>query len=101
MAGAETYANPESSSDHKTHTKLDTPFSCVADPEGVPVSIRSSLDWEEVNTLDATFLGVDVVARATRAGVAIPGGTYSGLCSSSEPIPSHAAGATDFERPHS
>ena len=47
---------------------------------------------------DTTFLGVAFGARAARAGVAVPGGTYSGSCSSSEPITIWADGALDFER---
>ena len=46
-------------------------------PEAVPVSVRSSYDSEAVTTLGATFLGVALVARAARAGVAVPGGKYS------------------------
>ena len=49
--------------------------------------------------LDATFLGVALVARATRDGVVVPGGTYSRSCSSSEPITIREDGAIDFERP--
>ena len=99
VAGAGTSAKPEVSSGHETPKEPDAPFSLVADPEGVPVSVRSSSDWEEVTTPDATFLGVALVARAACNGVAVPGGTYSGSCSSSEPITSRAVGATDFERP--
>ena len=50
-----------------------------------------------MTTTDATFLGVALVARAARAGVAVPGGTYSGSCSSSETITSRADGATNFK----
>ena len=51
-----------------------------------------------MTTLDATFLGIALVALAARDGVAVLGGTYSGSCSSSEPITSQEDGATDFER---
>ena len=50
------------------------------------VSVRSSSDWEEVTTPDATFLGVALGARAALDGVEVPGGTYSGSRSSSEPM---------------
>ena len=48
---------------------------------------------------DATILGEDLAARAARDGVEVPGGTYSGSCSSSEPMTRRADGATDFDRP--
>ena len=41
VAGAGTSTDPEASSDHETPKETDTPFSCVVDPEGVPVSVRS------------------------------------------------------------
>ena len=78
MAGAETSADPEASSDHETPKYPDSSSSLVADPEGVPVSVRSSSDWEAVTTLDATFLGVALVARAARDGVAVPGACTRG-----------------------
>ncbi len=43
---------------------------------------------------DATILGEDLAARAARDGVEVPGGTYSGSCSSSEPMTRRADGAT-------
>ena len=100
MAGAGTSEEPEASSDHNTPKETDALSSFVADPEGVPVSVRSSSDWEAVTTLDATFLGVAMGARAARAGVEVPGGTYSGSHSSSEPMTMRADGATDLDRPH-
>ena len=78
VAGAGTSADSESSSDHETLKEPDAPSSLVADPEGVPVSVRSSSDWEAVATPDATFLGVALAARAARDEVEVPGGTYSG-----------------------
>ena len=99
VAGAGTSADPEASSDHETLKEPDAPSSCVSDPEGVPVSVRSLSDWEEVTTPDATFLGVAVVARAAHDGVAVPGGTYSRSCLSSQPMTRRADGVTDFERP--
>ena len=78
MAGAGTLAEPEASSDHDTPKEPDTPSSFVADPDGVPVSVHSSSDWEAVTTPDATFLGVALGARAAREGVEVPRGTYSG-----------------------
>ena len=42
MVGAETYADPEASSDHETPKEPDGPYYCVAYLEGVPVSLRSS-----------------------------------------------------------
>ena len=44
LAGAVASAEPEASSDHDTPKEPDTPSSVVADPEGVPVSVRSSSD---------------------------------------------------------
>ena len=64
MAGAGTSAEPEASSDQDTPKEQDAPSSFVDDPEGVPVTVRSSSDWEAVTTPDATFLGVALGARA-------------------------------------
>ena len=64
------------------------------------MSVCSSLDWEAVTMLDATFLGVALATRATRDGVEIRGGPYSGSQSTSEPMSSRADQATDFDRPH-
>ena len=47
---------------------------------------------------DATFLGVALRARVAREGVEVPGGTYSGSRSSSEPMIMRADGATEFDR---
>ena len=44
VAGAGTLADPEASSDHETPKEPDVPSSLVADPKGVPVSVRSSSD---------------------------------------------------------
>ena len=99
VAGAGTSAEPEASSYQETPKEPDAPSSFVADPEGVPVSVRSSSDWEAVTTPDATFLGVALGARAAREGVEVPGGTYSGSRSSSEPMTMRADGATDFDHP--
>ena len=99
VAGAGTSAEPEASSDHDTPKEPDAPSSFVADPEGVPVSVRSSSDWEAVTTPDATVLGVALGARAEREGVEVPGGTYSGSSSSSEPMIKRADGAPDIDRP--
>ena len=44
VASAGTLAEPEASSDHKTPKKPDAHSSLVDDPEGVPVSLRSSSD---------------------------------------------------------
>ena len=68
-ASARTSADLEASFDDKTCKKLDAPSSCVADKESVSVSVCSSSDWEAETTLDATFLGVALVARASHAGV--------------------------------
>ena len=99
MAGGGTSAEPEASSDHNTPKELDAPSSFVAYPEGVPVILRSSSDWEAVTMPDATFLGVALGACAAREGVEVPGGTYSGSRSSSEPMTMRADRATDFDRP--
>ena len=98
MAGAETSADREAYSDHETPKEIDTLSSLVADPEGVPVSVRSSLDWEVVTTPDATFLGVALGARAAREGVEVPGGTYLGSRSSLAPMTMRANGATNIDR---
>ena len=84
VVGAGTSAKPEASSDHETPKEPDAPSSLVADPEGVPVSMCSSSDWEAVTTPDATFLGVALAARVAQEGLEVPGGTYSGSRSSSE-----------------
>ena len=55
VAGAGTSEDLEASSDDDTPKEPDAPSSFVADPEGVQVSVRFSLDWEAVTTLDATF----------------------------------------------
>ena len=44
VAGAGTSADQEASSDHETPKEPDAPSSLVADPEGVPVSVRSAYD---------------------------------------------------------
>ena len=101
VAGAGTSAEPEASSDHDTSKEPDAPSSFVADPEGVPVSLHSSSYWEAVTTPDATFLGVALGARAAREGVEVPGGTYSGSRSSSEPMTMQAdGGQTSIARMH-
>ena len=99
LAGAGTSVEPEASSNHDTLKEPDALSSFVADPEGVPVSVRSSSDWEVVTTPEATFLGVDLGARTTQEGVEVPWGTYSGSRSSSEPMTMRADGATHFDRP--
>ena len=99
VADAGTSTEPEASSDYDTPKEPDAPSLFVADPEGVPVSVCSSSDWEAVTMPDATFLGVALGARATREGVEVPGGTYSGSRSSSEPMTMRVDGATDFDRP--
>ena len=100
VAGAGTSAKPEASSDQETPKEPDAPSSLVADPEGVPLSVSSSSDWEAVTTPDATFLGVALGVRAARVGVEVPGDTYSRSCSSLEPMTRRADGATNFDRPH-
>ena len=99
VAGAGTSAKPEDSSDNDTPKEPEAPSSFVADPEGVPVSVRSSSNWEAVTTPDSTVLGVALGAHAAREDVEVPGGTYSGSRSSSQPMIMRADGATDFDRP--
>ena len=99
LAGEGTSAEPEASSDQDNPKEPDASSLFVADLEGVPVSVRSSSDWEAVTTPDATFLGVALAGRAAREGVEVPGGTYSGSPSSSEPMTRQADGATDFDHP--
>ena len=89
VVGVGTSAEPEASSDHDTPKEPNAPSSFV----------RSSSDWEAVTTPYATFLGVALAACADRDGVEVPGGTYSGSHSSSEPMTKRADGATDFDRP--
>ena len=55
VAGAGTSADPEAFSDHETLKELDAPSSSVVDAEGVPVSVRSSSEWEAVTMPDAPF----------------------------------------------
>ena len=99
VADAGTSTEPEASLDYDTPKEPDAPSLFVADPEGVPVSVRSSSDWKAVTTSDANFLCVALGARAAREGVEVLGGTYSGSRSSSEPMIKRADGATDFDRP--
>ena len=99
VAGETTTADPEASFVHETPKEPAALSSLVADPEGLPISVRSSSDWEAVTMPDASFLGVALAARATRDVLEVPGGTYSGSGSSSEPITRRADGATDFDRP--
>ena len=99
VAGAGTSADPEASSDQDTSKEPDAPSSFVADPEGVPVSVPSSSDWEAVTTPDATVLGVALGARAARECAEVRGGTYSRSRSSSDPMIKRADGATDLESP--
>ena len=100
VASARTSEDHEASSNNETSKEPNASSSLVDDPKGVSVSVRSTLDWEAVTTPDATFLGVALVARATRVGVAVPRGTYSGSCSSLEPINTRADGVIDIEFPH-
>ena len=100
MAGAGTSAEPELSSDHDTPKEPGAPSSFVADTQVVSVSVCSSKDWEAVTMPDATVLGVALGARAAREGAKVPGGTYSGSCSSLEPMIKRADGAIDFNCPH-
>ena len=44
VAGVGTSADLEASSDNETPKEPDVPSSLVADPKGVPVSVRSSSD---------------------------------------------------------
>ena len=99
VVGAGTSADLEASSDHETPKEPGAPSSCVTDLEGVLVNVRSSSDWEAVTTPDATFLGIALVARTTRDGVAVPRGTYFGSYSLSDPITSRVDGETYFEHP--
>lgn len=64
-------SEPESSSEPEAQSEPE------ADPYDVPISMRSSSDWEAVNTPDATFLGVHQLVLAARIGVRVPSGTYS------------------------
>ena len=77
-AGVGCSADPETSSTHETPKDPNAPSSLVADPEGVPVSVRSSLELEAVTTPDATFLGVDLAARVVWDVVEVLGGTTRG-----------------------
>ena len=73
VVGAGTSTELKASSDHENPKEPDAASSFVGDPEGVPVSVRSSSDWEAFTTPDATFLGVALGARAAREGVEVPG----------------------------
>ena len=72
VVGAGTSADPEAFSDHETSKEPNAPSSCVSDPEGMPVNVCSSLNWEAVTTSDATFLGVALGAHAAWEGVEVP-----------------------------
>ena len=67
VAGAETSAEAEASSNHETPKEPNAPSSCVADPEGVSVSMCSLSNREVVTMPNTTFLGVALVARAARS----------------------------------
>lgn len=75
MAGVGTSSDPKASSDHEIPKEPDTPSSCVSDPEGMPVNVCSSLNWEAVTTSGVTFRGVQLLTHATAIGVATPGGS--------------------------
>ena len=72
VVGAGTSVKPEDSSGQDTPKEPDAPSSFVADPEGVPVSMRSSSNWEALTKPDATFFGVALGARAARERVEVP-----------------------------
>ena len=78
VAGAGTSVETEASSDQDTPNEPDAPSSFVAYSEGVPVSVRSSSDWEAGTTPDATVLGVALGARAAREGAEVPGAHTQG-----------------------
>ena len=78
MACVGTYVDPEAFSDHETPKEPDAPSSFVANSEGVPVTVRSSSDWEAVTKPDATFLGVALGARAAREWVEVLGARTQG-----------------------
>ena len=59
-----TLVDPDASSKHETSKEPHAPSSLVANPEDVSVSVRSSSDCEVVTTMDATFMGVALAARA-------------------------------------
>ena len=99
VAGAGTLAELEASLDHDTLKEPDAPSYFVTDLEGVPVSVRSSSDWEAVITSDATVLGVALGPRAAREGVEVPGDTYSGSRSSSKLMTMRADEATNIDCP--
>ena len=69
VPGTGTSADPEASSDQDTPKEPDAPSSFVVDQEGVPVSVHSSSDWEEVTMLNATFSRLPLVALEDRVGV--------------------------------
>ena len=99
VAGAGTSAEPEASSDQDTPKEPDAPSSFMADPEGVPISVRSSSDWVAVTTPDATVFGVALGHVQHGKVRKCLGGTYSGSCSSLDPMIKRADGATDLDRP--
>ena len=69
----------ESQSNQESHKKSNDNQKCNTNAsEGVPVSVRSSSDLEEVTTPDATFVGVALVAREARERVEVPGGRVLG-----------------------
>ena len=83
MAKSEASSESETSFEPDTSSEPKASLECAIDPEGVLVSMLSSSDWEAVTMLGATFVAVALVVHAARAGVTVPGVTYSNSLSSS------------------
>ena len=100
MAGSEASSNPKKSSEPDYSSEPEASLECVANPEGVPDSMRSSSDCEAVTMMGATFMGVALVVRGAHAGVTVPWGMHSGSCLPLETMTSRPDRATNFEIPH-
>ena len=78
LAGAGNSADPEAFSDNETPKDTNAPSSCVDDPQGVPISVRSPSNLEAVTIQDATFSGITLATRAARDGGEVPAARIRG-----------------------
>lgn len=76
-----TPSDPEASSEPNALSHLevsleqDAPSESAANTDGVPVSVRSLLNWEAVTMLDDTIVDLPRVVLVARVGVQVPGGS--------------------------
>ena len=83
MAGEEASSDLDTFFEPDTSFELEESLEYVAYPEGVPIRISFSSNWEAVTTTGSTFVGVYLVVCADRVGMIVPGCTYRGSRSSS------------------